>query len=263
MNRTKYLKPLTDSTLIGPHTSECIKSNTPLDMCSLGGNGLQAYFPIAQPLQGSCLSVVNLSNPMTSYLKCPNDLSAFWHKDLVGLGNLAITNQNPLICCGFQLRPLLRRDVTITYTALDAKMTHIHPSTYKYHLRCQLPQHCVGTSVMNINSSATSLYLQKQWQTLIMYHRPFCSNYGHVLPLSHSIILRIVRNCEFLLDPRYCAIIHKLLGGVFTPTVGTQHPNLSANLVLNQSSKLLKFVKDFILSLQEVYLGLPGVVINE
>jgi hypothetical protein len=66
MNRKKYLKPLTESTLIVPHTSKCIMSNTPLDLFSLSGNGLHAYFSIAQPLQGSWLSVVNLGNHMTN-----------------------------------------------------------------------------------------------------------------------------------------------------------------------------------------------------
>jgi hypothetical protein len=142
-------------------------------------------------------------------------------------------------------------------------MTHIRPSTCKYLLKCQLPQNCVGTLVLNINSSATSLCPHKQWQTLIMYHCSCCSDYGHVLPLCHSILLRIVRNSEFLLDPHCCAIIHKLLGGVLTPIVGSQHLNLPASLVLNQSSKLLKSVEDFILSLQEVYLGPPRVVIDK
>jgi hypothetical protein len=60
-----------------------------------------------------------------------------------------------------------------------------------------------------------------------------------------------------------CTIIHKLFGGVLTPIVRSQDLNIIASLVLNQSSELLKFVEDFILSLQKVYLGLPGVVINE
>jgi hypothetical protein len=46
-----YKYPFRDARVIGPHTSECIKSKISLDLLSLLGNAPLTFLPRAQPLQ--------------------------------------------------------------------------------------------------------------------------------------------------------------------------------------------------------------------
>ena len=55
----------------------------------------------------------------------------------------------------------------------------------------------------------------------------------------------------------------ELIGGILTPIVRPQDFDLFPSLVLHKSFELLEPVEDFSLGLQEIDLGLPGIVINE
>ena len=47
-----------------------------------------------------------------------------------------------------------------------------------------------------------------------------------------------------LLDPLYRTILHELNGGILTPIVYSQHPNLLSYLVLHEILELSKPLKD-------------------
>jgi hypothetical protein len=51
MKSTYYRYPFRDATIIGPHTSECIKSKISLDLLSLLEKDPLTFFPREQPLQ--------------------------------------------------------------------------------------------------------------------------------------------------------------------------------------------------------------------
>jgi hypothetical protein len=72
---------------------------------------------------------------------------------------------------------------------------------------------------------------------------------GSILPLCNSILLLVVQNNQFPLDPCLLAEALELLGGILTPIVRSQNLDLIPCLVLDKSFELLKPAKDFILGL--------------
>ena len=96
-----------------------------------------------------------------------------------------------------------------------------------------------------------------------MQHSPSFPNNGPVLPLSNPILLGVVRNCKLSPNAMLSTEVLELVGGIFTPVVGPQDLDLFPCLVLHKSFELLEPVKDLSLGIQEITLGLLGVIINE
>src|SRR5713226_8536047 len=98
-----------------------------------------------------------------------------------------------------------------------------------------------------------------------MKHRSGCPHNRPVLSLCYSILLRSVRNCQLSLNALLSAECIKLLGGILTPIVRSQHPDLPPCLLLHKGFEPLEDSqhKWGLLAPQEVDPGLPGVVINE
>src|SRR5713101_1795445 len=98
-----------------------------------------------------------------------------------------------------------------------------------------------------------------------MEHRPGCCHNRPVLPFCYSILLRSIRNRQLSLNPLLCTECAELLGGILTPIVRPQHPDLSTCLLLHKGFEPLEDsqYKLRLLAPQEVDPGLPGVVIYE
>ena len=88
-------------------------------------------------------------------------------------------------------------------------------------------------------------------------------NNGPVLPLHNPVLLGVVRNCELPPDACLCTIINKLTKGILPSIIQPKDLDLPTCLGLHKSFELLKPFEDLTLGLQEIDLGLPGVVINE
>ena len=96
-----------------------------------------------------------------------------------------------------------------------------------------------------------------------MQHSSSCSDDSPVLPLSNPVLLGVVRNSQLSVYPMLNAEVLKLMAGILTAIVRPQGLDLLPRLVLHKSLKLLEPAEDLILGLQEVDLGLPGIVINK
>ena len=96
-----------------------------------------------------------------------------------------------------------------------------------------------------------------------MQHGSSCPNDGPVLPLSNSILLGVVRNCELSLNAMLSTKVLELIGGILAPIVRPQDLDLLPCMVLHKSFELLEPVEDLTLGFQEVDAGLPGIVIDK
>ena len=95
-----------------------------------------------------------------------------------------------------------------------------------------------------------------------MQHGPRSPDKGPVLPLSNLVLLGVVGNCQLPPNALLCTKVLKLIGGELS-IVGPQDLDLFPYLVLHKSFELLEPIEDLTLGLQEIDLGLPGVIINE
>ena len=66
-----------------------------------------------------------------------------------------------------------------------------------------------------------------------MYHRTSYTHYGHVIALYHSILLRVIRNRELLLNTLNNTILHELIGGVLTPIIRSKYLDSPTKLILH------------------------------
>ena len=69
MKSTYYKYPFRDTTVIGPHTSEWIKSKISLDMLSLMGKDPLTFLRRAQPLQTRSCWIWISGRPVTIFLR--------------------------------------------------------------------------------------------------------------------------------------------------------------------------------------------------
>ena len=98
-----------------------------------------------------------------------------------------------------------------------------------------------------------------------MDHSSSCAYDGSILPLSNPVLLGVVSNSH--LSPNALSRIEVIecIGGILPSVIRPQTPNLLPRLVLHKSFELLEPLQDLLrfLALQEVGLGLPGMIINE
>ena len=97
--------------------------------------------------------------------------------------------------------------------------------------------------ILNVGCTIYSFNPKLWWQSLRLHHTSSHLLETYVLPLSHIILLRCVRNRVLHLDTCIFTIFNELRVDIFTTITISKDLKFPPKLVLNQGFKILEVIK--------------------